>query len=897
MHISSVTKALLSAAFLFGATVHAVEPAAPAAAVGPREPHVVFAHYMTCFTLDVAFCKQEILLAQAHGLDGFAMDFGEWCDATGKESRYVANMDNMFEAAKQLGTGFKLLLTPEYSVHPVDLNVEHMVRRYYEHPNVMRRNGVFCLSSYGIGGGSYDAPLKKLKAEGRSIFFIPLSGVGRHEMSESVENGLRLCQEPHVDGIWRFGCDDNPWGLINTNANLRRATIRAGKLYMAGIAPYYNSANVRDMQGLRGYGAVWEGIIRDQADWVEIVTWNDYNEDTNLMHYKWKRDWDKQFYNRDGSYLDATAYYISWYKTGAPPAITQDKLFFAYRDRSRWLTRAWDPDKKEWKIHTLGKWPFTQIHDDVQDKVYFSTFLTAPARLSVTVGGKPRSFDLPAGLTHGDVAMAPGIPQFRLQRGGQAIIECVGRRSIIGVEDEENSLCAAANAPISLERIWAGAAVAGPGQRFNASAAALAGGAALQDSAGRPAIFLPTAAGAAAVWPLAKQKTAMYNLRFTYCNPLPYDRRLTLASDGVERVDPEEKYRIPLWLPPTGKGQWRTATLMWTLYDSATFLRLECSRKAEPAPGQKPGPDDPKPGWNDTGDVLIAGVELVPVTPPSFAPPAAPAVFPALVAIPGGTFTMGRKSSAEADEMPAHEVTLAPFSIGRYEITNAEFERFMPEHRQWRDGYSWRDREPVIYVDWREAARYCNWLSRQAGLTPVYDEKSWSINCAADGFRLPTEAEWEYVASGRGENREYPWGKAAAEPQVHGNFLGAAALAVPLLMRSQESQGTVVVGSYPAGASRDGVMDLAGNVAEWCSDWYQLYTGAAATDPLETRESHSRAMRGGSWGYYGFSQRCADREFNSPVYPGYIYVGFRVALPEAGQVKLLLFEATKESRK
>jgi formylglycine-generating enzyme required for sulfatase activity len=161
----------------------------------------------------------------------------------------------------------------------------------------------------------------------------------------------------------------------------------------------------------------------------------------------------------------------------------------------------------------------------------------------------------------------------------------------------------------------------------------------------------------------------------------------------------------------------------------------------------------------------------------------------------------------------------------------------------------------------------------------AYDEKTWAADPKADGYRLPTEAEWEYVASGRGEGRDYPWGNKAPQPMVHGNFAAAEALTCPTLMRSQEAQGTAVVGSFPAGASRDGVCDLAGNVAEWCGDWYQLYTAEAKTDPLETRESHSRVIRGGSWGYYGYSQRTRDREFNSQVYPGYIYVGFRVVLP------------------
>ena len=163
------------AMLMAGLSAGAAAPAAKARGSEPAETneagrHFAFAHYMTCFALNVPFCKQEIQIAQAHGLDGFAMDFGEWLDGNGKSTRYVQNMDNMFAAARQLNTGFKLLLTPEYSVQPVDVNVEHMVRRYYEHPNAMRHKGAFCLSSYGMGGEHYDSPLTKLKAEGKKLF-------------------------------------------------------------------------------------------------------------------------------------------------------------------------------------------------------------------------------------------------------------------------------------------------------------------------------------------------------------------------------------------------------------------------------------------------------------------------------------------------------------------------------------------------------------------------------------------------------------------------------------------------------------------------------------------------------------------------------------------------------
>jgi formylglycine-generating enzyme required for sulfatase activity len=105
--------------------------------------------------------------------------------------------------------------------------------------------------------------------------------------------------------------------------------------------------------------------------------------------------------------------------------------------------------------------------------------------------------------------------------------------------------------------------------------------------------------------------------------------------------------------------------------------------------------------------------------------------------------------------------------------------------------------------------------------------------------------------------------------------------------RAEAAGGTAVVGSFPAGASRDGVMDLAGNVSEWVSDWYNRYDKDPVTDPYGDEPSNHRSIRGGSWGYYGFGQRASDREFNNPKYPGYIYIGFRVALPKAGYDKVM----------
>ena len=387
--------------------------------------------------------------------------------------------------------------------------------------------------------------------------------------------------------------------------------------------------------------------------------------------------------------------------------------------------------------------------------------------------------------------------------------------------------------------------------------------------------------------PVAGLETSTYNVRITYSNPSGEEARLTLFADGPPRAKDDHPYFIPAFLPPTEKGKFQTVSFLWSLYADTRTVKLLWE------PGKLWGKPDPTD--DDYGAVLVDAIELVKVEP-FVVPKAVPGPLPEMVLIPGGKFTMGSEQG-EPDEKPLHEVTVSPFAMGKYEVTNEEFERFDPAHRAFRNGNSWRDREPVVHVSWVDAAKYCNWLSEKAGLTPVYaesapdpakpKEKSWMADLKADGFRLPTEAEWEYVASGRGEGRIYPWGKDAPVPGIHGRFRLKAALGARLPRPASEDGGAVVVGSYPAGASRDGVMDMAGNVGEWCTDWYAYpYPAEKQTDPCHQTPGNHRSIRGGTWSWYGYSQRASDREFNSQNYPGHAYYGIRVVLPEAGWNKV-----------
>ena len=834
------------------------------AAENPTRPHRVFAHYMTCFSADPAFYRREIMLAQRYGIDGFALNCGEWKKPqNGKfiATRYITNADRIFQAAKELSPDFKLFMSPDFAGDDItnfaELNVCDMFTRYYQHPNLFRNHGKAVLSGYAGTVEQYAKPAEKLRREGYDVLLVPHPSHNYHPMALSMESTLSLFKTgSQFDGIFRFSCDGTVKDIIDTNATARRATLFADKIFMAGAVPAYNSPNLRDFRGMAGYCSIWEGIINDQADWVEIVTWNDYQEDSNLMPYRWKAGYgnaalNKNLYNRDESYLDVTAYFADSFRNGVRPEITQDKIYFTYRTRSKNMTQVWDEKEKKWADIRFCSWPYDQLHDDVQDAVYVTAFLTAEAELTVLQGNDRRIFKMAKGISSCEAPLLPGAPQFILTRKEQELINVSGRKTIIDTPTPENSVKGIHQA----HRTWTSGAAAGPiVKSISGSEKAVEPGAPLE-------------------LPVKEVAPATYNFRITYTNPSDTEARLTLYADGAPGFDGEQPYYFPLYLPPTGN---RTATLsfFWSVWDKTTrfTIRKDLTDKPELA----------KEDFNDYGSAAIRQIDLIKVDIFRSAP--AKSNLPEMVVIPGGEFTMGA-NAAHPDETPAHQAKISGFALGKYEVTNAEFEKFMPEHKLRRDGFSWRDREPVIYVSWRDAAKYCNWLSRQHGLTPAYDEKTWSININADGFRLPTEAEWEYAASGRGENRIYPWGNQPPTP-VLGNFELKNSLSISPERQASTAAGVMVVGSYPAGASRDGIMDMAGNVAEWCCDYFNPYLPDNVLNPLDQRPSHHRVIRGGSWGYYNYSQRNADREFNNDGYPGYIYIGFRLAISAAGHEKL-----------
>lgn len=204
---------------------------------------------------------------------------------------------------------------------------------------------------------------------------------------------------------------------------------------------------------------------------------------------------------------------------------------------------------------------------------------------------------------------------------------------------------------------------------------------------------------------------------------------------------------------------------------------------------------------------------------------------------------------------PDSEVT---FSGGRFTLREAE-----------QGAGTWT--HPVNLVTWQGAARYCDWLSVQEGLPRAYQhEGDWSCNggdpYGAEGYRLPTEAEWEYAAQ-YNDDRVYPWGNEEPDPDALTYRWG----------KDESAGGTLPVASNAAENSALGLADMAGNVHEWCNDWFQDDLGYdPVTDPAGPRSGRNRIRRGGSWDYGWEFIRCDRRNMCDPEHSDDAN-GFRIA--------------------
>ncbi|NIM11161.1 MAG: SUMF1/EgtB/PvdO family nonheme iron enzyme, partial [Candidatus Aminicenantes bacterium] len=244
---------------------------------------------------------------------------------------------------------------------------------------------------------------------------------------------------------------------------------------------------------------------------------------------------------------------------------------------------------------------------------------------------------------------------------------------------------------------------------------------------------------------------------------------------------------------------------------------------------------------------------------------------PPMVLVESGEFIRGSDESDEDDEKPERRIYLDKFMIGKYLVTNQEFKVFIedggydnkelwaPEGWQWRKKENivepglWHDRKwngpnfPVVVISWYEACAYAEWLSRKTG----------------DRYVLPSEAQWEKAARGS-EGFSYPWGKKWKEDHCNSVECGVGR--------------TSPIGMFPKGESPYGCMDMAGNVWEWCADWYEkdYYKKSPDQNPQGPGDGSDRVVRGGGWFNARWYCRAACRNARRPAFRFYYY-GFRLA--------------------
>ena len=230
-----------------------------------------------------------------------------------------------------------------------------------------------------------------------------------------------------------------------------------------------------------------------------------------------------------------------------------------------------------------------------------------------------------------------------------------------------------------------------------------------------------------------------------------------------------------------------------------------------------------------------------------------------MVRIAGGSFKMGDKTQVDA---PPHDVAVSAFYMDKYLVTQEQYQKVMGANpSRWKAG-----KNPVEQVRWSDAVKFCNRRSELENLPPCYDLKTWKCNFGANGYRLPTEAEWEYACRA-GTATAYFFGDNPSK-------LGEYAWFEKNSSRRAQPVGQKLPNPW-------GLYDMCGNVWQWCNDFYKVdyYQQAPHQDPKGPDAGETKVVRGGAWRFGPDTCRSGYRYNENPGYAdvcfGYDIYGFR----------------------
>ena len=239
-----------------------------------------------------------------------------------------------------------------------------------------------------------------------------------------------------------------------------------------------------------------------------------------------------------------------------------------------------------------------------------------------------------------------------------------------------------------------------------------------------------------------------------------------------------------------------------------------------------------------------------------------------MIVIPAGDFIMGTDDGD--DTSPKHDVYLDTYEIAKYPLTNIQYKVFLDANPQHKTPDGWKDRtfipgkgnHPVVNISRSDALSYINWLNKNGGTT----------------YRLPTEAEWEKAGKGINDERAYPWGNEFDSGKCNTRERRKVDMELDKMkIEKIRKIDTTPVGIYSDGSSPYGVIDMAGNVWEWCADWYaaEYYTNTERRNPDGPNGGEVCVVRGGSWRNDYDHARCVSRHWNGPNY-WFDHVGVRL---------------------
>ena len=252
-----------------------------------------------------------------------------------------------------------------------------------------------------------------------------------------------------------------------------------------------------------------------------------------------------------------------------------------------------------------------------------------------------------------------------------------------------------------------------------------------------------------------------------------------------------------------------------------------------------------------------------------------------MAAVLQGYFTMGEEGVERV-----HQIILDSYGICTHAVSNEEYKLFCDEtNRDYpQEGGMYQApttyfanyrNYPVLGVSWYDAVAYCNWLSSLDGLESCYDLTNWTYNSTKSGYHLPTEAQWEKAARGKLVKMDFPWGNSPAGGRCNYLYYDGSLISIMADLDGNK-KGTLPVDTLTANGY--GLFNMAGNVWEWCNDWFQrnYYDVSPSENPLGPETGDEKIIRGGAWNTSEIKLHCAFRDRYPPETKRFD-IGFRIA--------------------